>query len=81
MKEIIDYKNQGFSDEETLKQLKVLERVMSTTKKQKVGRGKTATEIDVYIYDDASDKEVRERIKKSIKHYETKLETISRENN
>ena len=54
---------------------------MSTTKKQKVGRGKTATEIDVYIYDDASDKEVRERIKKSIKHYETKLETISRENN
>jgi len=81
MKEIIDYKNQGFSDEETLKQLKVLERVMSTTKKQKIGRGKTATEIDVYIYDDASDKEVRERIKKSIKHYETKLETISRENN
>ena len=81
MKEIIDYKNQGFSDEETLKQLKVLERVMSTTKKQKVGRGKTATEIDVYIYDDASDKEVRERIKKSIKHYETKLENISTTNN
>tara|TARA_A100001391_G_scaffold151040_2_gene108550 strand:- start:8024 stop:8269 length:246 start_codon:yes stop_codon:yes gene_type:complete len=81
MKEIIDYKNQGFSDEETLKQLKVLERVMSTTKKQKVGRGKTATEIDVYVYDDASDKEVRERIKKSIKHYETKLENISTTNN
>ncbi len=81
MKEIIDYKKQGFSDEETLKQLKVLEKVMSTTKKQKIGRGKTATEIDVYVYDDASDKEVRERIKKSIKHYETKLETISRKNN
>ena len=81
MKEIIEYKNQGFSDEETLKQLKVLERVMSTTKKQKVGRGKTATEIDVYVYDDASDKEVRERIKKSIKHYETKLENISTTNN
>ena len=81
MKEIIDYSNQGFSDEETLKQLKVLERVMSTTKKQKVGRGKTATEIDVYIYDDASDKGVRERIKKSIKHYETKLENISTTNN
>ena len=80
MKEIIEYKNQGFSDEETLKQLKVLERVMSATKKQKVGRGKTATEIDVYIYDDASDKEVRERIKKSIKHYETKLENISTTN-
>lgn len=81
MKEIIDYKNQGFSDEETLKQLKVLQSVMSTTKKQKVGRGKSATEIDVYVYDDASDKEVRERINKSIKHYESKLETISRENN
>ena len=81
MKEIIDYKSQGFSDEETLKQLKVLEKVMSTTKKQKVGRGKTATEIDVYVYDDASDKEVRERIKKSIKHYETKLENISTTNN
>ena len=51
MKEIIDYKNQGFSDEETLKQLKVLEKVMSTTKKQKIGRGKTATEIDVYGVD------------------------------
>ena len=81
MKEIIDYRDHGFSDEETLKQLKVLDRVMSNTKKKKVGRGKNATEIDVYVYDNDSDKEVRAKIKKSIKHYETKLETLSRENN
>ena len=81
MKEIINYTDQGFSDEEALRQLHILKRVMSITKKQKIGRGKNATEIDVYIYDDASDKEVREKINKSIKHYESKLESIPKENN
>ena len=54
---------------------------MSITTKQKVGRGKKATVIEVYLYDDDSDRQVRERIKKSIKHYETKLESIPKENN
>jgi hypothetical protein len=53
---------------------------MSITKKQKIGRGKNATETEVYIYDDESDKEVRDRINKSIKHYEAKLETVPKEN-
>ena len=81
MTEIINYTDRGYSVKETLKQLRVLDRVMSITTKQKVGRGKKATEIEVYLYDDDSDRQVRERIKKSIKHYETKLETIPKENN
>tara|TARA_R100000773_G_scaffold33501_2_gene28595 strand:- start:872 stop:1117 length:246 start_codon:yes stop_codon:yes gene_type:complete len=81
MTEIINYTDLGFSDEEALRQLHILKRVMSITKKQKIGRGKNATEKDVYIYDDASDKEVRDKINKSIKHYETKLESIPKENN
>jgi hypothetical protein len=80
MTEIINYTYQGFSDEEALKQLHILKRVMSITKKQKIGRGKNATETEVYIYDDESDKEVRDRINKSIKHYEAKLETVPKEN-
>ena len=81
MIEIIDYTDRGYSIEETLKQLRILDNVMSITTKQKVGRGKKATVIEVYLYDDDSDRQVRERIKKSIKHYETKLESIPKENN
>lgn len=81
MTEIINYTDRGFSVKEALKQLYILKRVMSITKKQKIGRGKKATEIEVYVYDDESDKEVRDRINKSIKHYETKLETLSEKNN
>ena len=81
MTEIIDYTDRGYSVKETLKQLRVLDNVMSITTKQKVGRGKKATEIEVYLYDEDSDRQIRERIKKSIKHYEAKLETIPKENN
>lgn len=81
MNEIIDYTDRGFTEVETLRQLKILQRVMCQTTTKKIGRGKKATEIEIFVYDDESDKEVRNRINKSIKHYETKLETLSEKNN
>jgi len=75
------YNNRGFNAEETLKQTRILEKVMFRTKETKIGRGKKAIVTQVYVYNSEEDEEVRTKIKNTIKHYEAKLETIPKENN
>ena len=81
MKTLIDYTHYGYNDEECLHQTKVLKRVMFRTEEVKKGRGKKAMVTHEFIYNPEEDDEVREKIINTIKHYETKLETIPKKNN
>jgi len=78
---IISYETYGYSDEQTLKQVKILEHVMFKTKEVKKGRGKKAIITHEFVYNTEEDDEVREKIINTIKHYEAKLETLSKKNN
>ena len=78
---IISYETYGYTDEQTLKQVKILEHVMFQTKEVKKGRGKKAIITHEFVYNTEEDDEVREKIINTIKHYEAKLETLSKKNN
>lgn len=78
---IIKYEKYGYSDEQTLKQVKILEHVMFQTKEVKKGRGRKAIVTHEYVYNTEEDDEVREKITNTIKHYEAKLENLSKKDN
>ena len=75
------FRYDDYSLEQSLKQIHVLKRVMFRKKEIKVGRGKKSFVTHQYVYNQDEDEEVRNKIIKSIKHYEAKLETISKKNN
>lgn len=75
------FRYDDYSLEQSLKQIHVLKRVMFRKKEIKVGRGKKSFVTYQYVYNQDEDEEVRNKIIKSIKHYEAKLETISKKNN
>jgi hypothetical protein len=78
---IINYDHLCYSDEQCLKQANILKRVMFEIVEIKKGRGKKAYVIKEYMYNSEGDDEVREKILNTIKHYETKMETLSKEDN
>ena len=68
---IIDRKP-GYTNEMMVKQLEILERVLSQTKKVKIGRGKKSKIINVLKYPDSVNQ--LETIKLSIKHYKKNID-------
>tara|TARA_R100001460_G_scaffold12135_2_gene28019 strand:- start:12484 stop:12729 length:246 start_codon:yes stop_codon:yes gene_type:complete len=78
---IIKYEQYGYSDEQTLKQVRILEHVMFQTKEVKKGRGRKAIVTHEYVYNTEEDDEVRDKITNTIKHYEAKLENLSKKDN
>ncbi len=81
MNTLIDFTNKGYNDSECLQQAQILKKVMFKTKEVKSGRGKKAIVTHEYVYNTEEDQEIRAKIKNTIKHYETKLETIPNKNN
>jgi len=75
------FRYDDYSLEHSLKQVHILKRVMFRKKEVKHGRGKKAFVKREYVYNQDGDEEIRNKILNSIKHYETKLETISKKNN
>jgi|EP01047_Picozoa_sp_COSAG01_P033861 hypothetical protein len=75
------FRYDDYSLEQSLKQVHILKRVMFNKKEVKYGRGKKAFVKFEYVYNQEGDEEIRNKILNSIKHYETKLETISKKNN
>lgn len=75
------FRYDDYSLEHSLKQVHILKKVMFRKKEVKYGRGKKAFVKLEYVYNQDGDEEIRNKILNSIKHYETKLETISKKNN
>lgn len=53
-----------------LKSLRVLKKIMTQTKKRRIGSGKKSAWVDVLKYNSTGDKSVRENINQSIEYYE-----------
>lgn len=75
------FRYDDYSLEQCLKQVHILKKVMFRKQEVKIGRGKKAIVTHEYVYNQDSDEEIRNKIINSIKHYEIKLETISKKNN
>ena len=63
---IIEYEHYGYTDEQTLKQVRILEHVMFQTKEVKKGRGRKAIVTHEYVYNTEEDDEVRDKITNTI---------------
>ena len=81
MKTLLNYEGLGFNKKECLKQAKLLKKVMFRTQDVKSGRGKKAIVTQEYVYNTEEDEEVRTKIINTIKHYEIKMETLSKKDN
>ena len=81
MKTLLNYEVIGFKDKEFLKQSNLLKKVMFRTQDLNSGRCKKAIVTQEYLYNTEEDEEVRTKITNTIKHYETKMETLSKKDN
>ena len=81
MSTIFNYHTKGFNNYESLQQARCLKKIRFSFSNMNNGRGKKAVITKEYVYNTEEDEEVRTKIINTIKHYESKLETIPKENN